>query len=444
MRSTDEVLADMSALLDGAAGRDLTDAEINQWETLDAELKASQLAEARARASAGDGSGDGGDGTDGGAPAPQPAPSDTAGKAARARATASIRAQHTAYNRVVVPAGRPSASHRPQESLDTAFTAYLRTGQPNADIAGLRSPQNAQGTGTGSGGGYLVPEGFLDRIVEVMKNYGGLLNDCEQLTTDSGNPLPFPTNDDTSNQATVTPEGSTPASGSDVVFGQVQLGAFEYTASGASGNALAVPIALVQDAAIDIDAYVAKILGVRIARKMGADAVNGTGTAQMQGVLQGQAGNTTASTTLDYDDLVDLVTLHLDSVYWQNAKWYMNQASLGTILKLEDDADQLIFKPGFAMIGDVNATQISGAIQVGGILAPVVIDPGFAAFAANAKWAIFGDMNESMIVRQVRQLEVLVDPYSSANKRQINYNAFVRADARQKNTSSYALSTGHA
>lgn len=441
MRSTDAILADMAALLDSTAGADLTDDQINQWETLDAELKASQLAEARARA-AGDGGEAGGDGTE---PAPGPAPADAtnaAGAAARARATASIRAQHTAYNRVVVPAGRPRNGTRPQDTADAGFRTYLRTGQVNADL--VRAPQNAQGTGTGSAGGFLVPDGFLNRIVEVVKTFGGVVNDAEQLTTDSGAPLPFPTNDDTGNQATTTPEGTPPSSGSDIVFGEVQLGAFEYTASGASGNALKVPIALIQDSALDIEAFIAKKLGQRIARKMAADAVNGLGTAGGQGILQGIAGNATASTTLDYDDLVDLITMHVDAEYWQGSKWYMNQISLGTIMKLEDDADQLIFKPNFlGMISDTNATQISGAIQVGGILAPVVIDPGFSTFGASAKWAAFGNMQEAYIWRQVRQIEVLVNPYTSANNRQIEYNAYVRADGRIKNSSAYAVSAGH-
>jgi HK97 family phage major capsid protein len=437
MRSTDEILADMAALLDGAAGRDLTDDEINQWETLDTELKASQLAEARSRATdTGSGSGDGSE------PAPEPAPAATA--AARRHASASIRAQHRAYNTVVVPPGRPASSPRPQDSLDRAFSAYLRTGRPNADMEQLRAPQNAQGTGTGSAGGFLVPEGFLNRIVEVVKTFGGVFNDAEQLTTDSGQVLPFPTSDDTGNQAGITPEGGTPSSGSDIVFGQVQLGAYEYTASGASGNALALPIALTQDSAIDIDAFVSRILGRRIARKMAYDAVLGSGAGQAQGVAAKTADHTTASTTLAYDDLVDIVTGHLDANYWPGAKWYMNQSSFGQVMKLEDASDQLIFRPGLVMIGEGNATAISGQIQVGPILAPVVIDPAFATFAASAKWAVFGDMGESYIWRQVRQIEVLVDPYSSANKRQINYNAFVRADGRQKNTVSYALSQGHA
>lgn len=443
MRSSDEVLADMNALLDGAAGRDLTDDEINQWNTLDAELAASTLAEARARATGGSGGeGDSGSGTTGGdgATPPAPAPADRAGQAARTRASQQIRTQHAAFNTVVVPAGRPRNSQGPRDTIDRAFTHYLRTGRENADLEELRAPQNAQSTGTGSAGGFLVPETFLNRIVEVVKSFAGVFNDAEQLQTDSGNPLRFPKNDDTSNTATVAVENAAPASGADITFDDVELSAFEYAASGTGGNALSLSIALVQDSAIDIDAFVARILGRRLGRKMANDAVLGNGTGQAQGILQGVAG-TAAAATLLYSDLVSLA-MSIDPYYWTGAKWYMNAASLGTVMELEDGAGQLIFKPGFAMIGDASAAHISGAIQVGGILAPIVVETAFPTFAASGsvKWAAFGNMNEAYIWRQVRQIEVLVDPYSAANKRQINYNAFVRADGRQKDTAAYAVS----
>lgn len=433
MRSVDDIMADMTALLDGCAGRDLTDDEITQWDMLDAELKAAQLAESRAR-TAGAVTADG-----------EPTPADataTPGAAARARATAAIREQHKAYNTVVVPPGRPSNRHR-EDAEQAGWVNYLRTGKANADM--VQGPVNAQGTGSGAAGGYLVPEGFRSKIVDVIKSFGGVLNDADQLTTETGNPLPYPTNDDTSNEAVVATEGNVPASGADLVFGTVQLSAFEYAASGTGGNALAVPLALIQDSAFDIESFVAKRLGMRIARKMAKDAVTGTGSGQAQGVLQGITG-LEISSALAYGDLVDLV-MSLDKAYWPNARWYMNQASLGKVLKLMDGASQLIFRPGTPMLSDTNATQISGAIQIGAVLAPVVLDNAFADIlltaGAGQNWGIFGDIAEGYVWRNVRQVEVLVDPYTGANKRQVQYNAWARADGRQQNTSAYKVVAGY-
>lgn len=428
MRTLEEILADMQALMDKP---DLTSDDVVAYLSLEQELAGAQ------NGGEADPNAEDADAED----AVETAPAAVASVATRTIAAA-IRNRHNAYTAVQTPAGRPS-NRRREDAEAEGFRNYLRTGRPNADMA--RGPVNAQTTGTGSSGGYTVPEGFLARIVEVIKSFGGVLNDAEQLTTESGNPLPFPTNDDTANSGVVATENTVPASGADIVFGQVQLSAFEYAASGTGGNALAVPLALIQDSAFDIEGFVAKKLGMRIARKMATDAVSGTGSAQAQGVLQGITGYEISS-ALSYGNLVDII-MTLDEAYWANAKWYMNRSSLGTILKLVDAANQLIFKPGTPMLNDANSTQVSGAIQIGAVLAPIVLDSAFSDIlltaGAGQNWGIFGDLSEGYIWRQVRDVEVLVDPYTAANKRQVQYNAWARADGRQKNTSAYKVVAGY-
>lgn len=428
MRPIEDILADMQALVDKP---DLTADDVVAYLSLEQELAAAQVA---GQAEPTPETDEGDDQVDDAAPAVMT-------PAARVVATA-IRQRHAGYTAVQVPAGRPSNRRREDAEAD-GFRNYLRTGKVNADMA--KGPVNAQGTGSGAAGGYLVPEGFLARIVEVVKSFGGVMNDAEQLTTESGNPLPFPTNDDTANSGVIATENTAPASGADFTFGTVQLSAFEYAASGTSGNALAVPLALIQDAAFDIEGFVAKGLGTRIARKMATDAVTGTGTAQAQGILQGITG-LEISSALAYGDLVDVI-MSIDEYYWTNAKWYMNRASLGKVLKLADAADQLIFKPGTPMLNDTNATQVSGAIQIGAVLAPVVLDSAFSDIlltaGAGQNWGLFGDVSEGYVWRKVRDVEVLVDPYSGANKRQVQYNAWCRADGRQKNTAAYKVVAGY-
>jgi HK97 family phage major capsid protein len=434
MRPLEDILADMQAIIDKPS---LTADDVIAYQSLEVELATSQA----------DGSAEPTPGAEGDTETDTDA-TDTAdvtpvaNTATTQRAAAAMRARHNAYTRVVVSAGRPS-NRRREDAEAESFRNYLRTGRPNADMT--PGPQNAQTTGTGSSGGYTVPEGFRAKIVEVIKSFGGVINDAEQLTTETGNPLPYPTNDDTANEAVVTAENTVPASGADIVFGQVQLSAFEYTASGTGGNALAVPLALLQDSAFDIEGFVARKLGMRLARKMARDAVTGTGSAQAQGVLQGITGRE-ISTALSYSDLVDVV-MSLDEAYWPGAKWYMNRSSLGTILKLVDGANQLIFKPGTPMLGDANATQISGAIQIGAVLAPVVLDSAFADILLTAgqtvNWGIFGNLSEGYVWRTVRDVEVLVDPYTAVNKRQVQYNAWARADGRQQNISAYKVIAGN-
>jgi HK97 family phage major capsid protein len=407
MRTVEDILADMNAFMEATAGRSLTDEEVTQYEAYEAEL-------------------------------------------VTARRDSDIRARHASYNAAdprqvaALRTGTAPAGGRPGDTIDKAFEAYLRTGQPNADLAGLR-PSNAQSTGTGSSGGYLVPEGFRNQIIEVIKSFGGVINNCEQLNTETGNPLPIPRNNDTGNSAVIATENTAPASGADLAFDAVTLGAFEFAASGANGNSLAVPRALIQDSAFDIAGYVAKKLGMRIARKMAAMAVSGSGSGEPQGLVQGITGREVVGTTLVYGDLVDAVSA-LDVAYWPGAKWYMNQKSFGEVAQLEDTNGNLIFRQVEMMTAD-GSTRVYTTITVGPVVAPVVIDNSFSDLTLSGgegiNWGAFGDLVEGYVWRNVRDIEVLVDPYSAGNKRQVLYDAWARADGAQKNTAAYSVIAGH-
>src|SRR4029077_14513182 len=65
--------------------------------------------------------------------------------------------------------------------------------------------------GTYTGLGFLVPTGFVDRIEDATKWYADLLKDgtCTVVETATGQPLPFPVSDDTSNSAVVVDEANT-------------------------------------------------------------------------------------------------------------------------------------------------------------------------------------------------------------------------------------------
>lgn len=435
MRSTDEILADMTALLDGAAGRDLTDDEINAWETLDTELKAAQLAEARSRATdTGDGSGDGSEPV----PAPEPTPAgNSAGAAARNRASTAIRTQHQGYNTIVVPAGRPSASRRPQDTLDRAFDAYLRTGRPNAD---LTAPQNAQGTDTGPGGGYLVPDAFRQKLVDRMKAFGGLANVVEELVTTTGENLLWPTIDDTASTGEVVDEGGTFSGGADLVFGEETLGAYQYMTGGAGGVPIRLSLRLMQDAAIDVEGLVSGKLGTRMARIQATHWVTGTGVKQPQGIVTGKTGIEIASASLvTYADLVHFVH-QVDPAYRDNARWAFNDASLEVIRTIEDDNGRPILKGST----EGAATGAGGETLLG---YPVTIDQAFANLNKSSNtvnWGVFGDLFAAYVLRRVRDVAIVVNPWTRAQYGQIEYSAIAWADGVVQDGNAFIALTGQA
>ncbi len=97
------------------------------------------------------------------------------------RASQDVKSRNATWNkpRISILPLAPKAD----DALDYAFESYLRTGQKNADMAGrevngLPGYQQYDQSITTTAGGYLVPAGFVQRIVEVMKNFGGIASVC--------------------------------------------------------------------------------------------------------------------------------------------------------------------------------------------------------------------------------------------------------------------------
>ncbi len=85
-----------------------------------------------------------------------------------------------------------------------SFHHYAKTGEFD-DYA---KETRAQVKGTPSAGGYLVPTTTQAKIVERMKAFGGILEEVEKITTDSGETINWATEDDTANVGEIVAEGA--------------------------------------------------------------------------------------------------------------------------------------------------------------------------------------------------------------------------------------------
>jgi len=355
----------------------------------------------------------------------------------QAQKVANLRDRSKAYNKVVTPAGVPS---RPKlddgrTDLDRAFENYLRTGRPNADITNLQVT-NAQGEGTSAGGGYMVPSGFRQKLVEVRKSFGGFMTEAEQLNTDTGAPLEYPTNDDTANTGDITAESAAVASGADLVFGTVTLGAYKYTSAGAGSNLpLRVPVELLQDAAFDVEGLVSRKLGMRIARKQAPHCVTGTGVGQPLGILASSLTSDVDLGTADTPKYADLVNLQdaLDEEYDPNAKWLMKKNTWSQIRQIVDTAGRPLVQS--------STEGIAGRPERRLLDRDVVIDeasPTLSSAAITYPIA-YGDFREAYVVRRVSNLVVVVNPYSRAANGEVEFTAWERMDGNIQNRSAYKI-----
>lgn len=392
MRTIEEITNSMTLIVDGAVDRSLTDDEVTAYTNLETELTNVQRTEA-------------------------------------------IRTRNGAYNTVRIPAGVARGTGGPQESIDLAFNNYLRTGVANQDISGLRVT-NAQGEGGSASGGYLVPMGFREKMVEVRKKFGGFIAEAEQLSTSTGQPLEYPTNDDTANMGDITAESQPVASGADLTFGTVALGAYKYTSAGAGSNTpLRVSVELLQDSAFDVEGLVSRKLSTRIARKEAVHAVTGNGVGQPLGILASSLTSDADLATPDtivYADLVGLQDL-LDEEYYPNAKWLMKKNTWTQVRKLLDTTGRPLIQEQNLGIDGVPKKILLGAEVITDEAVPV------NSSAAITYPIAFGDFTESYVWRSVATIVVVVNPYTRAANGEVEFTAWERADGNIQNRVSYKV-----
>lgn len=183
------------------------------------------------------------------------------------------------------------------------FENYMRYGfaalnKEERDVmAMLRSPEKrTQTVGTTTQGGFTVPEGFSGRIIEHMAFISDLMNYVSILNTETGNDIPHPINDDTSNTGELIAEsGDYSSSSADLVFSNYTLKAYKF-----SSKMIKVSEELLQDNGVNLVDYMAKKLAERVARITNTYYTTGTGSSQPQGYLAASAaarGTVTASTS---------------------------------------------------------------------------------------------------------------------------------------------------
>lgn len=244
--------------------------------------------------------------------------------------------------------------------------------------------RNTMSVGTAAQGGYTVPTEVATSVANALKAYGGMRSVAEVFRTASGNDINFPTSDGTTETGELIGENTT-ATGADPSFGVVTLKTYKF-----SSKVVAVPFELLQDTSIDMEGFIKQRLVTRLGRVTNTYFTTGTGTAQPNGIVTaasaGKTGTTGQTTTVIFDDLVDLVH-SVDPAYRAlgNCKFMMNDASLKVIRKLKDSQGRPIFLPGYDGLAGPMPDTLLGY--------PIVINQDVATMAANAKSILFGDFS---------------------------------------------------
>jgi HK97 family phage major capsid protein len=303
-----------------------------------------------------------------------------------------------------------------QSQVDSAFRSWMINGQEGmtTEQRSILKEYRAQST-TGSAGGYTIPQGFYNQLIDGLKAFGGMREaGATILTTASGNTLPIPTVDDTSNVGAILAE-NTAASAQDLTFDQKTLGSYKYTS-----KVVLVSYELMQDSAFDMQTFLARKLAERIGRITNTHFTVGDGSSKPYGVVAGAAlgktGTTGQTTSVTYEDLVDLLHSVNRSYRTPNAAFMMSDSTYKAIRKLKDSEGLPLW-----------ATNVASGAPDTLLGARIVINDDVAAMAANAKSILYGDFS-NYFIRDVTGVELyrISDKYIESG--QVGFVAFSRHD----------------
>lgn len=271
---------------------------------------------------------------------------------------------------------------------------------------------------TGVAGGFAVPQGFIATVETAMKDYSGVLKSkATILPTDTGADLPYPTVNDTNNEGEQVEENQATGEG-DVVFGQIMLKAYLF-----SSKLVLLPIQLIQDTGVNVEALISRILGERLGRICNRRFTTGNGANQPQGIVTGATVGKTAAAVaaITYDEMIDLQH-SVDPAYRQGAEWMFHDLTFAALRKLKDSDGRPIWMPALSsgMAGGAPGLLLD---------APYIINNNMAQMAASARTVLWGQTSKYHI-RHVRNLVLVRLTERYAEKMQVGFFAFMRCDGR--------------
>ena len=280
---------------------------------------------------------------------------------------------------------------------------------------------------TGAAGAYTVPNGFVQQLEKAMKWFGGMRQSRARIVrTSTGNPLPWPTMNDTGNTGELVAENTQVTQAStEMSFGQVTFNGYKY-----SSKLVLVPIELIQDSAFDVQGFVAEALGTRLGRIQNTHFTTGDGSSKPNGVVTAASSGVTGATgqtgSVIYNDLVNLIH-SVDPAYRVGAEFMLHDSSAAVIETLKDGNGRPLLNSSLAGInGEVKAGEPGrpGYTILG---YNVTINNDVATMAANAKSILFGDFSK-YVIREVQDLMLVRFGEKYMDSGQIGFVAFSRTD----------------
>lgn len=312
-------------------------------------------------------------------------------------------------------------------ALTAEQRAALAPGRASTKPNDLNLEQRAALTVTTTGGGYVIPQGFMAMLISEQKRYGAVENVAYTFDTPDGATLELPTVADTATSGRLLAI-NTALTDTAITFGHITFVSYLYTS-----DVILVPWQLAQDwGAEPLEGWMARIAGERVGRITNTHFTTGDGSSKPSGIVTGASSAVTAAgtTSVTYSELLQL--LHsIDPAYRENAgvlnaagrpagaMWMFNDTTLRKLREMTDDVGRPLWQAG------LSATEPSTLLGY-----PYQVNQDVAAMTTGLKPIYFGNMNYYG-VRRVTGGNVLVrleERYADAL--QTGYFFYRRTDGR--------------
>lgn len=272
---------------------------------------------------------------------------------------------------------------------------------------------NTMSTTTGSEGGFTIGVTFVPRLEVAMIANSGMMQTAEIIRTATGEEMRWPTVDDTGNSGSQIGENAA-VSVTDVVFGQQTWSAYKFTS-----DLIKVPYELLQDNAVNLDAVIPDLAGLRIGRIINNKATVGNGGGTMNGIITAApVGKTAAAAAaITFDEVIDLEH-SVNRVHRVRgvAGYMFNDTTLKLLRKLKDGDDRYLWQAG----ANTGAPDTLNTY-------PFTINDDMASPATTQKTIAFGKLSQYKL-RMVATLRFRRLEERFADNDQVGFVAFVRAD----------------
>ena len=327
------------------------------------------------------------------------------------RISAALDSQKQLLDQLVVKGKRPTPSGGNSllavSEHKRAFEAYVRGGEVN----GLkRFEAKAMSAGSDPDGGYLVPDETATEIGRRLAAISPMRSISDvRMVSSSVYKKPFAVSGPATGwvaETDIRPQTGSPA------LAELQFPTMELYAMPAATQSL------LEDAAIDLDAWIAGEVEIAFAEQESAAFISGDGVNKPRGFLDypvadeaiwswgnlgymptGVSGAFQASNASD--TLIETIYA-LKAGYRQNANWVMNRKTQAEIRKLKDVDGNYLWQPP-AAAGE-------RAMLMG---FPLVEAEDMPDIAANSLSIAFGDFSRGYLVVDRMGVRVLRDPYSA-------------------------------